>query len=113
MKKVISSTLLSAFVFPGTGQINNRQYVKGGIIIAAVLFSLLGFFIKIYQDVLRILSSTQQTQITPDLITELTIQVQQENAGIIQKLIIFLLLIWLYGILDAFIYGKKIDQKKI
>jgi TM2 domain-containing membrane protein YozV len=113
MKKVISSTLLSAFVFPGLGQLNNRQYVKGGIMVAIVLLSLIGFFIKLYQDVVRVLSLTHQTEITSDLITQLTIQVQQENAALIQKLIVFLLIIWIYGIIDAFIYGSKIDREKI
>lgn len=111
MKKMVSSTLLSAFVFPGTGQLNNRQYVKGAIMIAAVLVSLGAFLIKVCQDVLKIISLTGEEKMSADLITQLAFQVQQQNAGIIQKLVIVLLIIWIYGIVDAYIYGKKIDQK--
>lgn len=111
MKKVISSTLLSALIFPGAGQLNNRQYVKGGVMIAAVLLALIVFIVRICQEVLRILTLTGQKQITTDLITQLTLQIQQENADIIQKLIIFFLFIWIYAIVDAFIYGSRIDNK--
>jgi hypothetical protein len=43
-----------------------------------------------------------------DNIVQLAAQVQQKNAG----LILLFLVIWIYGIIDAYIYGKKIDQNK-
>ena len=92
MKKAISSTLLSALVIPGAGQINNRDYLKGGAIISAVLGALAGFTIKIARDAAQILGTTYEGEITPALATQLATQVQQQNAGIIRLLGLFLLL---------------------
>ena len=112
MKKTLTSPLLSALVVPGAGQLNNRQYVKGIIMIVVVLVSLSAFIIKICRDVLSIISSTGQDKMSADNISQLAIQVQQKNAGIIVMLMLLFLVIWIYGIIDAYIYGKKIDQNK-
>jgi hypothetical protein len=112
MKKVISSTLLSALVIPGAGQINNRDYLKGGAIISAVLGAFAGFTIKIARDAAQILGATHQGEITPALATQLATQVQQQNAGIIRLLGLFLIVIWIYGMVDALVCGKKIDERR-
>jgi arabinogalactan oligomer/maltooligosaccharide transport system permease protein len=112
MKKTLTSPLLSALVIPGAGQLNNRQYVKGVIMIVVVLVSLSAFIIKICRDVLSIISSTGQDKMSPDNISQLAIQVQQKNAGIIVMLMLLFLVVWIYGIIDAYVYGKKINQKK-
>jgi TM2 domain-containing membrane protein YozV len=111
MKKAVSSTLISALVFPGAGQFNNRQYLKGLIMIAVVLVSLIAFFVKIYRDLLRIVSATGQENMDADAINQISHQVRLQNADIIQLLILFLFVIWIYGMVDAYVYGKKIDQR--
>ena len=73
-----------------------------------MLVLLSAIFIKICGVVLSIISSTGQDKMSADNIVQLAAQVQQKNAG----LILLFLVIWIYGIIDAYIYGKKIDQNK-
>jgi TM2 domain-containing membrane protein YozV len=111
MKKAISSPFLSAFVFPGLGQINNRQILKGLSLILITLFTLIFIFLKVLSSVLRAIPDKEKITLSPHLIASLTQKVQTENKEIILFAIIFLSIIWVFNIVDAYMNGKKIDSK--
>jgi hypothetical protein len=112
MKKAILSPLLSALIFPGAGQINNRQYLKGSTIIATVLIAGIIFFIKVCRDIMKIVPLGGQDTMNAESINKLSAQILQQNEDIIKILALLFVILWIYGIVDAYVYGKKIDKKE-
>jgi len=111
MKKSVSSTLLSAFVFPGIGQINNRQPLKGIILILLSTLTFVFFLFRIAGTVLRAIPEPDRIALSPDVIASITQKVHAENQELILFTILILGLIWAFSIVDAYRFGKKIGKK--
>ena len=104
-KSPIAAALLSAFVFAGMGQIYIKQYIKG-VFLAAVyalfLFLTLKPMILSYQAYLTSAANVE----TQDLSKVAEQMTPKPNLA----LVIFLTIIWLYSIVDAFISAKKYNS---
>ena len=105
MKKTIVSPLLSALVFPGAGQIKNRQALKGIIFISLTIILLLIFFYKIYAIIISSVSSPSQMNISEDFVSKIETRVYEENMVWVSLLVI----VWIAGIVDAYLSAKKIE----
>jgi len=103
MKKTVLSPLLSAFVFPGIGQLKNRQYLKGIIFILLTAILLIIIFYKIYVIILSSVSDSSQIKISEDFISKIEARVYAEN-GI---WILSLIFVWLAGIVDAYLSARE------
>ena len=103
MKKTISSPLLSAFVFPGAGQLKNHQYVKGLIfvLITIVLLSLIVY--KAYAIILSSVTDPSQINLSEDFVSKIEAKVYAEN----NTLVLFLIIVWLGGVIDAYLGARK------
>ena len=104
MKKTIVSPLLSAFVFPGAGQLKNRNYLKGIILILITTILLIIFFYKIYAIIISSISSPSQITISEDFVSKIEARVYAEN-GI---WILLLIIVWIAGIVDAYLSARKL-----
>lgn len=112
MKKAISSLLLSAFIFPGIGQINNRQTLKGITLILVCSGALLFLLVRLAISVIGLIPQKGGITFSPEQILPLTQKVHAENRELIIITIIILGIIWAYSIFDAYRQGKRIDDKK-
>lgn len=105
MKKTIVSPLLSAFVFPGAGQLKNRQSLKGIILILITIILLIILFYKIYAIIISSISSPSQINISEDFVSKIETRVYEENIIWVSLLII----VWIAGIVDAYLSARKIE----
>jgi arabinogalactan oligomer/maltooligosaccharide transport system permease protein len=110
MKRAIASAFLSTIVFPGIGQIYNKQPIKGIVLILLGILSL-GFIIQaIIKSLLKTLPDPEKISLTPELISSLTEKVLNENQDLILYTFVIFGVIWIFGIIDAYRFGKKIDK---
>jgi len=105
MKKTISSPLLSALVFPGTGQLKNLQYIKGLIFILITTILLLIFIYNTYNTILASVTDPNQINLSEDFVSKIEAKVYAENSN----LVLILVIVWLGGIIDAYMGAKKLN----
>ena len=104
MKKTIVSPLLSAFLFPGTGQLKNHQYLKGIIFIFITIILLVIIFYKIYAIIVSSVSNPSQINLSEDFISKIQERVYAEN-----RILIFLLVIvWAAGVTDSYLSARNL-----
>lgn len=108
MKRGLISALLSGLVCPGAGQLYNRQYVKGAVMVAAAL-SLVGAAVyRTWEEMLRYASAVMPGEIL-DSAGPMVQKIAETNKPFYNKIAVISLVLWLYGIVDAYIIGKKRD----
>lgn len=96
----LRAALLSGLVCPGAGQLQNRDWAKGLVLIGLTLaaFGWLGW--RTTMDVLRLLPP-DPALFDPLLAFRLAHEVQQRNAGSFTLLTLLLGALWLYAVVDA------------
>ncbi|MDY7038303.1 MAG: hypothetical protein SV375_19350 [Thermodesulfobacteriota bacterium] len=109
MKKYILSTLCSAFVIPGLGQIIN-QNLKKGMIILSVVFILL--ILGAIQLALIIEVLFQKPEIHGYDSGAILKGLEGEDLSVLWILLIIFFMVWIYSVLDAFWTGKKIESQE-
>lgn len=108
MKKYVLAPLCSAVVVPGMGQVINQHHKKGLALMGVVFLLLIAAafeFFKMIQPVLNPLEWTESG--LPDVM-------RQMHTGDFSRLRIILVLslvLWLYSVIDALIYGIKSENK--
>jgi hypothetical protein len=109
MKQYFLSPLCSAFVVPGMGQVLNR-HVKKGLVLMGLVFLLLAAatceFIKLVRPALDPL--TLQESGFAGILHQIN-HWHSSNLGLIA---ILSGMVWLYSVLDAFLYGIKFERLK-
>ncbi len=108
MKRAIVSPILSGLVIPGLGQLVNRQIAKGAFLVAAVslLFMItLGFTFHQLSKAVIALEGTQ----APDKFAALREQLVSQGVWWLFLLGGLLAGLWLYGVIDAWRWGRLRD----
>jgi len=108
MKKYISAPLCSAFIIPGLGQIINQELKKGIILLATVFILFLAGTVKLYM----ILSSVIRTE--PGGAIDIIYFRERfgiESFSFLYVVIILFVIIWVYSIVDAYMTGKRLEDK--
>ena len=102
----VFASALSAFVFAGAGQIYNKQYKKGIVLLiiyGILLFFTLSPFLSSYINYLKICTDIE------------AVDVSKMNTRLIQAstiiVTIFMMAVWLYSVIDAYIYAKKYNNE--
>lgn len=108
MKKYILSTLCSAFVIPGLGQIINQNLKKGMIILSVVFILLILGAIKLAFIIKLLFQKPGIHSYDSGMILK---RLQGENFSALWILLIIFFIIWIYSVLDAFWTGKKIESQ--
>ena len=109
---MILAPLASGLVIPGLGQIINRQLGKGGLLVAAasVIF-VVGLGFAAHQVGSAILEVGEVAQ-GVNRWQALHQQLQAQGTTWLKVLMGLMVLIWLYGVIDAFRWGRELDRKE-
>lgn len=108
MKKYILAPLCSAILVPGMGQVINQHRKKGLMLMGAVFLLLIAAtleFFKIIQPALDPLKLEESG--IPGAMNE----VQTADFSRLRIVLVLFLIIQLYSIIDALIYGIKYEKK--
>ena len=105
MHRGMVAALLSAFVWPGAGQLYNREFKKGAILIALTLAVAVAVMIATAAEVTRQLPQDID-ELDADLVRTLPAQVLAARPGTLLGSSLLLLAAWGYGILDAYFGGR-------
>lgn len=105
---MILSGLLSGFVFPGIGQIYNRQVLKGVIIAAVFLTYSIVLITRVVAVVLPVISSS--TGDFSSLIAEAQLRIALADGFIFKVAPIFYFFVWFGNVIDAVLTARKIKK---
>ena len=105
MHRGMVAALLSAFVWPGAGQLYNRDVKKGAFLIGLTLAVAVAVIIATAAEVTRQLPA-DIGDLDADLVRTLPAQVLAARSGTLLVSSLLLLLGWAYGIVDAYLGGR-------
>ncbi len=109
MKKYILSTLCSALVVPGLGQVINNNLKKGVSILAIVFVIVVIGTIKLALVIDTLFEGMSFNNFDTKVFIEKT---QDQDYFILWVLLIVFGIVWIYSVLDAFLTGKKIENRQ-
>lgn len=105
MKQVLFAVLLSALVWPGAGQIYNREFTKGLILIGLTLLFGLSLLINVGREIAQ--------NLPPDMIhfdiaqaRALSEDILSRNSGFLLTFNTLMFVTWIYSIVDAFLGAR-------
>lgn len=111
MRRAIVSPLASAFVLPGLGQILNRQPGKGTIMIMAATVLFLGTLFLAFVRFSQAVMAVGDPGANADKWALLRGELANQGLGWFFLLLGLYLALWLYGVIDAHLGGKRRDQE--
>lgn len=113
MAVIVIPVLLSFFLGPGMGQIYNKEYKKGILLIVASLILLAVAGVWYYHN-LRTYIPEDMTTVDPQamqqLMTNAANQIGQEQRTALALFQALLGVLWIYGIVDAYRVADKKRQ---
>ena len=105
MKDILMAVLLSAFVWPGAGQIYNKEYKKGLTLIGLTLMFGVSLLMGVGMDVVR--------NLPPDLSTfnrsqaeALTTRLMVEHGSFYLTFQLLMMAAWLFSVADAYMTAR-------
>ena len=109
MKKAILSSLCSAFIIPGLGQILNHELKKGLLLLSAVFFLFVGGCVKLAFIITSIMASTSPMEGDPQRLVQ---AIEAENLSSLWVLVALFAVIWIYSVIDAFVSGRRVEAEE-
>ncbi len=110
MKHILISVLLSAFVWPGTGQLYNREWKKAAILIILPLFFgmslVLGVGQKVAPNIPSDISISDKAQYQ-----DLRDKMQKADPGFFSVFQFLVFLTWAFGVADAYLGAREKNMK--
>ncbi|MCG3203390.1 MAG: hypothetical protein KCHDKBKB_00047 [Elusimicrobia bacterium] len=107
-KSPLWPVLLSALVAPGMGQIYLRDFQKGFFLLFSSLASFFWFSKVVTEQLDRVLPGTpDQWAQNPALMQDALKQIINENSSMYLTFQILILLIWGFGVLDAYFTARS------
>jgi diadenosine tetraphosphate (Ap4A) HIT family hydrolase len=97
----LRAALLSGLVWPGAGQIHNRDYRKGVLLIGATLIMALWLLARLLTEIRRGLPE-DMTTFDPLSVFALVEEIHRRSAGFFLGFTLVLTALWIYGIVDAY-----------
>ena len=112
LQKTILAPLLSALVLPGLGQVINRQFRKAGILMAVVSLLFLSLVFKLLFDLNKVLVSLppEALEKNPHPFATVAQTLSRGDKTWLLTLLLLLIVVWIYGIWDAFVTARKAPQ---
>ena len=107
MQKAIMSPLCSGLVIPGLGQIINQDLKKGIIILCVVFALFVAGTIRLLQIIHSVFQSGHVDISNPQT---LMTRLRAEDPTMLWLLGVVFAAVWVYGVVDAYVGGKKMDQ---
>lgn len=109
MRKAILSSLCSAFVIPGLGQILNREIKKGLILLSAVFLLFVGGCVKLAFILASVMAGTSPQGGDPQHFLK---ALEAQHLGSLWILIGLFAVVWVYSVIDAFLSGQRLEAEK-
>lgn len=113
MKKRFGSSpiwpaLLSGLVAPGMGQIFNREFLKGGLLLFASIGSFLWFSKTVTEALSLVLPGTPELWASnQQAFREAVVKVVQQNPNMFITFEILIVLVWVFAIVDAYLTARR------
>jgi hypothetical protein len=110
MGTLIIPVLLSLLLGPGVGQLYNREFRKGSILILLSLVILLGsgiWYVHALRPYIPPDLITADPQAMQEILRKASSQIGAKDLGGIWASQGVLMLLWLYGVLDAYLGAQK------
>jgi TM2 domain-containing membrane protein YozV len=114
MKKSLKGVLLSGLVFPGAGQIVLKQKSRGITMICIIIAGFVVIIAKGTQIALGVLEKIENQGGTLDMQTVSAVAesaVKTADSYVMHGGILLIILCWVYGMIDAYRIGKKLDKE--
>ena len=114
MKKALKGALLSGVVFPGVGQIVLAKKARGVGLICIILVSFSVMIAKGTQIALGVLQEIESEGGILDMQTISSVSeraVSASDSYIMHGSILLIILCWIFGVIDAYRIGKKLDKE--
>jgi len=112
MRSSLKGALLSGLVFPGLGQMVLRHFRRGVVLASIVFAGLAVIVVKAVQKSLVVLEKIKAEGGTIDTgtISQTAAQATTASEGLMMNALLLLLVVcWIFGIVDAYRIGKKMD----
>lgn len=110
MKKSIKGALLSGLLFPGAGQLWLRCYLRGVVLIVLVTGCLAAVAKRAGQQAFAIVERMEAEGGTVDMVALFRSLADTPADHVITTVTKVLVLVWVVGILDAYLAGRKKDR---
>ena len=107
------AALLSAFAYPGVGQIVIGHKVRGWLLVFISSILMILFFQEIVSQTYQLMDELQKNGTILSLFNISSITSQITNSidySSMNKLISLIILAWLISVVDAYILGRKKDK---
>jgi hypothetical protein len=101
----VLAALLSAFVWPGAGQLYNREFKKGALLVGLTVAVAVVVIVATTAELTRQLPATID-ELDADIVRTLPAQVLSARSGTLMASSLLLLAAWTYGIVDAYLGGR-------
>jgi hypothetical protein len=114
MNSSMRGAYLSGLVYPGLGQIVQKNYVRGIALICVVTASLAQALITFSSQATAILARIESHGGDVDLtgvLRETVALAAREDSGTMKMSSVLILGCWVIGIADAYLSGKRIDAR--
>ena len=115
MKNSLKGALLSGLIFPGLGHLALKRYPRGIVLVLTATTSMVVIVVEAIRRAFAILEKIEAEggQITMETITAAANQVTATSGNLILNAgLIFLVLCWIFGVVDAYQIGKSIDAQE-
>ncbi len=109
MADYLLSTLSSALIVPGLGQILNKQVKKGLLLMCIVFIFTVGGIVKLADLIMEALSQLGPGEMTVKTIIE---KLRGMDFSAIWFVLTVLVIIWGYSVIDAFLVGKRLQKQR-
>ena len=110
MTSIIIPVLLSFFLGPGAGQLYNREFKKGALLIVGSLIVLIMAGVWYYKALQPFLPSDLKTadpQALQELLKNAASQISSQKGTVLAAFEALLTVLWLYGVVDAYLGAQK------
>jgi hypothetical protein len=110
MANIVIPVLLSFLLGPGAGQLYNREYKKGALLIAGSLIVLVAagtWYFKALQPYLPGDLSSVDPQAMQELVRNAAGQISSQKGTVLALFEALLTVLWLFGVVDAYLVAQK------
>lgn len=107
MKRKYVSAMLSGLLFPGAGQITNKHYFKGGVVIT---LSIILFIVFLYLLIMGYVAAFNDKEAIYETVMDFFAAGLRHGGRPLLLSFLGLIGIWIYATVDALIFGDDEDE---
>jgi len=108
-KSPVWPAILSALVAPGVGQVANREYFKGGLLLFASVASFLWFSRAVTEALSLLLPGTpDQWKLDQGAFKDAVVKVVGQNPTMFLTFEVLIVVVWVFGVVDAYFTARRL-----